>query len=124
MAESTICLIEVSLLWYSTSFPLLYNRRVAFRLVFRPLISANCFRRVVFGELFSTSFLRFQVLYEKSGFIFVPIVRVGNVGCLTIVRNVVCTNCRGAEIEVYDVTYGLKDSPNAHSKPILEMAFD
>ena len=32
-----------------------------------------------------------------SGFIFVPIVRVGNVGFLAIVQNVVCTNCRGAE---------------------------
>ena len=31
-----------------------------------------------------------------SGFIFVPIVRVRNVGFLAIVRNVVCTNCRGA----------------------------
>ena len=31
-----------------------------------------------------------------SGFIFVPIVRVGNVGFLAIVRNVVCTNFRGA----------------------------
>ena len=30
------------------------------------------------------------------GFIFVPIVRVRNVGFLAIVRNVVCTNCRGA----------------------------
>ena len=33
---------------------------------------------------------------EMSGFIFVPIVRVRNVGFLAIVRNVVCTNCRGA----------------------------
>ena len=32
-----------------------------------------------------------------SGFIFVPIVRVPNVGFLAIVRNVICTNCRGAE---------------------------
>ena len=31
-----------------------------------------------------------------SGFIFVAIVRVRNVGFLAIVRNVVCTNCRGA----------------------------
>ena len=31
-----------------------------------------------------------------SGFIFVPIVRVRNVGFLAIVRNVVGTNCRGA----------------------------
>ena len=30
------------------------------------------------------------------GFIFVPIVRVRNVGFLAIVRNVVCTNYRGA----------------------------
>ena len=59
MPESIICLTEVSLLWYSTSFPLLCFRRVAFRRVFRPLISASCFRRVVFGELFSTSFPRF-----------------------------------------------------------------
>ena len=31
-----------------------------------------------------------------SGFNFVPIVRVRNVGFLAIVRNVVCTNCRVA----------------------------
>ena len=31
-----------------------------------------------------------------SGFIFVPIVRVRNVGFWAIVRNVVCTICRGA----------------------------
>ena len=36
------------------------------------------------------------LLYEMSGFIFVPIVRVRNVGFLANVRNVVCTNCRGA----------------------------
>ena len=65
MAESIICLTEVSLLWYSTSFPLLCFRRVAFRRVFRPLISASCFRRVVFGELFSTSFPRF-ISYNES----------------------------------------------------------
>ena len=33
-----------------------------------------------------------------SGFIIVPIVRVRNVGFLAIVRNVVCTNCRGATL--------------------------
>ena len=35
-----------------------------------------------------------------SGFIFVPIVRVRNVGFLAIVRNVVCTNCRGAGLHL------------------------
>ena len=35
-----------------------------------------------------------------SGFIFVPIVRVRNVVFLAIVRNVVCTNCRGAALTV------------------------
>ena len=35
-----------------------------------------------------------------SGFIFVPIVRVRNVGFLAIVRNVVCTNCRGAVLSI------------------------
>ena len=39
-----------------------------------------------------------------SGFIFVPIVRVRNVAFLAIVRNVVCTNCRGAEESILTVT--------------------
>ena len=34
-----------------------------------------------------------------SGFIFLPIVRVRNVRFLAILRNVVCTNCRGAGLD-------------------------
>ena len=39
-----------------------------------------------------------QTLYGMSGFVFVPIVRVRNVGFLAIVRNVFCSNCRGAAL--------------------------
>ena len=40
-----------------------------------------------------------------SGFIFVPIVRVRNVGFLAIVRNVVCTNCRGSDDPIIIACY-------------------
>ena len=64
-----------------------------------------------------------------SGFFFVPIVRVRNVGFLAIVRNVVCTNCRGAHKTLrslkidneYDIpcinrnTFNLKSSSNVSS---------
>ena len=39
-----------------------------------------------------------------SGFIFVPIVRVRNVGFLAIVRNVVCMNCRGANNSTLEIS--------------------
>ena len=50
-----------------------------------------------FANLFN---LVLHEMYEMSGFIFVPFVRVRNVGFLTIVRNVICTNFRGAPFQV------------------------
>ena len=46
-----------------------------------------------------------------SGFIFVPIVRVRNVGFLDTVQNVVCTNCRGAECSLFDEIELYQDPP-------------
>ena len=43
-----------------------------------------------------------------SGSIFVPIVRVRNVGFLAIVRNVICTNCRSAEYLIFHQLLGKK----------------
>ena len=59
-----ICLRLFSVL--ATSLPPENFRRVAFRRVFRLVFSTSCFRRVVFDELFSTSFPRFIQLYLNS----------------------------------------------------------
>ena len=51
---------------YSTSLHSLIIRRVNFRPVFSPPILTSCFRRVAFGELFSTSFPH-TVLCNSTG---------------------------------------------------------